>query len=129
MSNPIKEMIEGALSSVQGMIDTKSVIGEPILAQDGTLIVPVSKLTFGVGGGGSEFAPKDKNSAATFAGGMGGGASVQAEAFLVINNSNVRLISVKASSSSVDKLIDMVPSMIDKVNGFISSHKKEKNEE
>lgn len=129
MSNPIKEMIEGALSSVQGMIDTKSVIGEPIIAQDGTVIVPVSKVTFGVGGGGSEFAPKDKHSDVTFAGGMGGGASVQAEAFLVINSSNVRLIPVKSSSSSVDKLIDMVPGMVDKVNDFIASRKKEKGEE
>lgn len=129
MSNPIKEMIEGALTSVQGMIDTKSVIGEPIIAQDGTVIVPVSKLTFGVGGGGSEFAAKDNKSDATFAGGMGAGASVQAEAFLVINNSNVRLIPVKSSSNSVDKLIDMVPGMVDKVNGFIASRKKEKGEE
>lgn len=129
MSNPIKEMIEGALTSVQGMIDTKSVIGEPITAQDGTVIVPVSKLTFGVGGGGSEFAAKDNKSEPTFAGGMGAGASVQAEAFLVINNSNVRLIPVKSSSNSVDKLIDMVPGMVDKVNGFIASRKKEKGEE
>lgn len=127
MSNPIKEMIEGALSSVHGMIDTKSVIGEPITAQDGTIIVPVSKVSFGVGGGGSEFAPKDKNCDATFAGGMGGGASVQAEAFLVINSSNVRLIPMNSSSSSIDKLIDMIPGAIDKVNGFISNRKKEKN--
>lgn len=125
-SNPIKEMIEGALKNVQGMMDTKSVIGEPITALDGTIIVPVSKVTFGVGGGGSEFAAKDKNGETTFAGGIGGGASVQAEAFLVINNSNVRLISVNASSSSLDKLIDMLPGAIDKVNGFISSRKKEK---
>lgn len=127
MSNPIKEMIEGALSSVQGMIDTQSVIGMPITAQDGTIIVPVSKVSFGVGGGGSEFAPKDKNLDATFAGGMGAGASVQAEAFLVINSSNVRLIPMKSSSTSVDKLIDMIPGAIDKVNGMISNRKKEKN--
>lgn len=127
MSNPIKEMIEGALKNVQGMIDTQSVIGMPITAQDGTIIVPVSKVSFGVGGGGSEFAPKDKTSDATFAGGMGAGASVQAEAFLVINSSNVRLIPMKSSSTSVDKLIDMIPGAIDKVNGMISNRKKEKN--
>lgn len=127
MSNPIKEMIEGALSSVQGMMDTKNVIGEPIAAQDGTIIVPVSKVTFGVGGGGSEFSAKNKDGDPTFAGGMGGGASVQAEAFLVINNSNVRLIPVHAQTGSLDKLIDMIPGTIDKVNGFISNRKKEKN--
>ncbi len=127
MSNPIKEMIEGALSSVQGMMDTKNVIGEPIAAQDGTIIVPVSKLSFGVGGGGSQLSAKNKDGEPMFAGGIGGGASVQAEAFLVINNSNVRLIPVHAQTGSIDKLIDMIPGTIDKVNGFISNRKKEKN--
>lgn len=127
MSNPIKEMIEGALSSVQGMMETKNVIGEPIAAQDGTIILPVSKVTFGVGGAGSELSAKNKDGEAQFAGGIGGGASVQAEAFLVINNSNVRLIPVHAQSGSLDKLIDLIPDTIDKVNGFISNRKKEKN--
>lgn len=127
MSNPIKEMIEGAMSSVQGMIDTKSVIGTPITAPDGTIIVPVSKVSFGVGGGGSEFSTKSKEGENLFAGGIGSGATVQAEAFLVINNSNVRLIPMNASQSSLDKVIDLMPGVIDKVNGFISNRKKEKN--
>lgn len=127
MSNPIKEMIEGALNGVQGMIDTKSVIGEPITAPDGTIIVPVSRVSFGVGGGGSQFAAKNKEGENLFAGGIGSGASVQAEAFLVINNSNVRLIPMNTPSTSVDKLIDMIPGALDKVNGFISNRKKEKN--
>ncbi|MCI5605332.1 MAG: GerW family sporulation protein [Clostridia bacterium] len=127
MSNPIKEMIEGAMSSVQGMIDTKSVIGTPITAPDGTIIVPVSKVSFGVGGGGSEFSAKSKEGENLFAGGIGSGATVQAEAFLVINNSNVRLIPMNASQSSLDKVIDLMPGVIDKVNGFISNRKKEKN--
>jgi sporulation protein YtfJ len=127
MSNPIKDMIEGAMNSVQGMIDTQSIIGEPITAPDGTIIVPVSKVSFGVGGGGSEFSSKNKDGENLFAGGIGSGATVQAEAFLVINNSNVRLIPVNTSASSLDKAIDLVPGVIDKVNGFISNRKKEKN--
>lgn len=125
MSKAIKEMIEGALTSIQGMIDTKSVVGEPITAQDGTIIVPVSKVAFGVGGGGSDLSKN--NGENTFAGGIGGGASVQAEAFLVINSSNVRLIPMNSSSSALDKLVDMLPGAIDKVNGFIANRKKEKN--
>lgn len=127
MSNPIKEMIESALSGIEGMVETKSIIGEPITAPDGTIIVPVSKLCFGMGGGGSEFAAKERRIEGTFAGGVGGGASVCAEAFLVISNGNVRLIPVKAEQNSIDKIIDLMPGVIDKVNGFISSRKKEKN--
>lgn len=127
MSNPIKEMIESALGGIEGMIETKSIIGEPITAPDGTIIVPVSKMCFGMGGGGSEFAAKDRNNENTFAGGVGGGASVSAEAFLVIANGSVRLIPVNAEQNSLDKIIDLMPGVIDKVNGFISDRKKEKN--
>ncbi len=127
MNNPIKEMIEGALGCIEEMVGAKSIIGDPITAPDGTLIVPVSKLSFGIGGGGSQFSAKSKDGEHLFAGGIGSGASVEAEAFLVINNSNVRLIPVKAAQSSVDKVIDLMPGVIDKVNGFVSSRKKEKN--
>ena len=90
-----------------------------ITVGDGTIIIPVSKITFGFGGGGNEF--EKKNTEGTrFGGGIGGGASVRAEAFLVVNNDNVRLISMDAPVTPVDKVIDMVPGIIDKANGFLS---------
>ena len=64
----------------------------------------------------------DKN----FGGGMGGGASVDAMAFLVINNGNVRLIPMEGGSSPVDKLIDLVPEVVDKVNGFFAERRERK---
>lgn len=124
--NPIKEMIDGALDGIKGMVETKSIIGEPIIAQDGTIIVPVSKVSFGVGGGGSEFEAKNKQGENLFAGGIGSGATVKAEAFLVINNGNVRIIPMNASMTSIDKLIDLMPNAIDKANNFFSKRKKEK---
>ena len=59
-------------------------------------------------------------------GGMGGGASVDAMAFLVINNGNVRLIPMEGGSSPVDKLIDLVPEVVDKVNGFFAERRERK---
>ncbi len=124
--NKISEMLSEASAKFRGMIDANSVIGEPIMAQDGTMIVPISKVSFGFGGGGSEFDSKTNNTGTHFGGGMGGGASVQAEAFLVINNGNVRLVPMGGGASPVDKIVDMMPGMIDKVNGFITSHNEKK---
>ena len=64
--------------------------------------------------------------ASSFGGGMGGGASVDAMAFLVINNGNVRLIPMEGGSSPVDKLIDLVPEVVDKVNGFFAERRERK---
>ncbi len=123
--NKVSEMILTASENFKGMIDANSVIGEPITVEDGTVIVPVSKVSFGFGGGGSEFDSKNGTSA-NFGGGMGGGASVKAEAFLVITNGNVRLISMGGGSSPLDKIVDLVPGMIDKVNGFITARSEKK---
>ena len=120
--NKVNEMLKKAAENFKGMIDANSVVGEPIAMDDGTMIVPISRVTFGFGGGGSEFDAKRADDT-NFGGGMGGGASVKAEAFLVINNSNVRLISMNEGTGAMSKLVDLMPGMIDKVNGFISNRK------
>lgn len=127
--NKVSEMLAGVSDSFKGMIDVNSVIGNPIVAGDGTMIVPISKVSFGFGGGGFEYDAKkndarmdDKN----FSGGMGGGASVEAEAFLVINGGSVRLIPMEGDSSAVSRIVDMMPVVIDKVNGFVANRREKK---
>ncbi len=123
MSNKVKDMLEGAIANMATSFSASSVIGEPITTGDGTIIVPITKVSMGFGGGGSDFEAKNVNKEGSFAGGIGGGASIKAEAFLVINNGNVRLITMNGNSSPVDKIIDMIPGTIDKVNGLISKKK------
>ena len=123
--NKVSEMLDRVTENFKGMIDANTVVGEAMAMDDGTIIVPISKVSFGFGGGGSEFDAK-KNDDTHFGGGMGGGASVKAEAFLVINNSNVRLITMDSGSTPVDKIIDLMPGMIDKVNGFMANRKEKK---
>lgn len=118
MNNPVKDMIEGAIKNLDGIIDSKKIIGEAITASDGTVIVPVSKVSVGFGGGGSEFGAKGGGEDKSFGGAIGGGIKLDPEAFLVINNGNVRLIPIGGGSSPLDKVIDLVPEMVDKVNGF-----------
>ena len=123
--NKVSEMFAEASEKFGTLIDANSVVGEPVIAGDGTMIVPVSKVSFGFGGGGSEFDSK-KSDSPHFGGGMGGGASVKAEAFLVINNGNVRLVPMSGGSSPIDKLVDLMPDMIDKVNSFITERSEKK---
>lgn len=123
--HPIQGLMDTAMSNIKSMVDVNTVIGDPVTAADGTLIIPVSTVDFGFGAGGSEFAPKqntitngEKN--ALFGGGCGGGAKVKPIAFLVVSNGNVRILPISQNSTPVDKIIDLVPEMVDKVNGAIN---------
>ena len=123
MSNSVSEMLENTIKIIKTMIDVNSVVGEPIKIDDGTVIVPVAKISYGFAGGGSDAVSKHSSSDKNFAGGIGGGSSVKAEAFLVITNGNVRIIPVDGNVSTADKIVDMVPGMVDKVSGIFAKDK------
>ncbi len=129
MSHPIEGLMNSAISNIKGMVNVDTVIGEPVTAPDGTIIVPVSRVDFGFGAGGTEFLKKPGSSEVMFGGGCGGGATVKPLGFLVVSGGSVRLIPMSEGSGPVDKLIDMVPGMIDKVNGFINQRKSKKNDD
>ncbi len=124
--HPIQGLMDTAMSNIKAMVDVNTVVGEPVTTADGTLIIPVSTVGFGFGAGGSEFAPKENTITggaqnALFGGGCGGGAKVKPIAFLVVSNGNVRLLPVSQTSTPIDKIIDLVPEMVDKVNGAITT--------
>lgn len=128
MANKVQEMLESAVSNIKATFDADSIIGSPVTAEDGTIVIPITRVSYGFGGGGGDFAAKNNGSSdGTFAGGLGGGASIKAEAFLVINGGNVRLITMDGGSSPVDRIIDMVPGAISKVNELIESRRKNTN--
>ena len=128
MSNPVNEMIENTMKNIQSVINVNSVVGEPIRPDADTVIIPVAKVSYGFGGGGTDMVSKNNGDGANFAGGVGGGTSVKAEAFLVISNGNVRIVPVAADSSTVDKIVDLVPGMVDKVSGFFNKGKTKDGE-
>ena len=128
MSNPVNEMIENTMKNIQSVIDVNSVVGEPIRPDANTMIIPIAKVAYGFGGGGSELLPKNNGNGEKFAGGVGGGTSIKAEAFLVISNGNVRIVPVSADTSTVDKIVDMVPGMVDKISGFFNKGKTDSGE-
>ena len=125
MKNGINEMLSDFMKNIDVVSQTKKVIGDEMRMSDGTIIIPVSKVSMGFGGGGSEFGSKEVPNAG---GGVGGGVKVTPEAFLVINSGNVRLIPVGGTSTPLDKAIDMIPGLIDKVNTmFIKKNADKEN--
>ena len=118
MSQTLPNMLENTIAKIREMVDVNSVIGEPIVVGD-TTIIPVSKVSVGFGGGGSDFT---KNSEA-FGGGAGGGVKVQPICFLVVNkDGNVRMMPVPVPANTTpDRIVEMIPDTLDKITAFIDS--------
>lgn len=116
--HPIEGLMSEAMEHIKQMVDVNTIVGTPVTTPDGTTIIPISKVAFGFGAGGSEFsAPKDKpEGQALFGGGSGGGVSISPVAFLVANSEQIKLLPISKSNSTADKLIDLVPELITKLN-------------
>ncbi len=134
MSHPIEGLMNTAMSSIKDMIDVDTIIGEPISTGIDTLIIPISKVSFGFAAGGSEFKGETINEYSKrekeeqvqyrlpFGGGSGAGVNIEPVAFLVVSNGIVKLLPV-THDSYVDKLIDYVPDLLDKSGDFIKNLK------
>lgn len=120
MSQTLPNMLENTIAKIREMVDVNSVIGEPITTPDGVTIIPVSKVSVGFGGGGSDVANSAKDA---FGGGAGGGVKVTPICFLIVKDGNVRMMPVAApASTTADRIVEMIPDTLDKVVSFIDSH-------
>ena len=129
--HPIEGLMTTAMNSIQDMIDVNTIIGEPIETSNNIVIIPISKVSFGFAAGGSEFrgetideyTKKEKEEQVQyrlpFGGGSGAGVTINPIAFLVIQGESVKLIPVNYSSS-IDKLLDYIPDLLDKTNNMIN---------
>ena len=125
--HPIEGLMTTAMNSIKDMVDVNTIIGEPIETSNNIVIIPISKVSFGFAAGGSEFngetideykkAEKEEQIQykLPFGGGAGAGVSINPIAFLVIQPDGVKLMPVN-HSSSMDKLLDYVPDLLEKTN-------------
>ncbi len=129
MEHHLNDMMGTTMSNIKQMIDVNTIVGTPINTPDGTTIIPVSKVSFGFASGGSDFQAKNQTGDSNFGGGGGAGVTITPVSFLVVNNGNVRLIPVSVpASSSVDRIIEQLPELIEKVKEMLPK-KGEKPEE
>ncbi len=125
--HPIGELMETTMSKIREMVDVNTIIGSPIKTEDGITLIPVSKVSFGFASGGSDFQGKNNSGKDSFGGGSGAGVNITPVAFLVVKDGNVRMINAQpAATSSVEKVVDAVPEILDKVKTMIP--KKDKTE-
>ena len=121
MSQNLPNMLDNTIAKIREMVDSNSVVGEPIATVDGVTIIPISRISVGFGGGGSDFAVKTTQSDA-FGGGVGGGVKVTPIAFLVVKDGNVRMLPVAVpANTTADRLVEMIPDTLDKISAFLDS--------
>lgn len=126
--HPINGLMETAMQSIKDMVDVNTIIGEAVESKDGTIIIPISKVSFGFGAGGSDFGQKNlSNPESNFGGGSGGGATIEPVAFMVVGKEEIKLMPVEKTSSPAQEIIESVPTLLDKVVKLFK--KKATNEE
>ncbi len=121
--HPINEVLQTTMTKIREMVDANTVVGQPIVTQEGVTLIPVSKLSFGFATGGSDFG-KTQNVSKNFGGGAGAGVNVIPVAFLIVKDGSVKLLPVAPPpSDSVSRVVELVPEMFDKVTGYIEKKK------
>lgn len=123
MSQNVPNMLENTIAKIREMVDVNSVIGTPITTPDGVTIIPISKVSVGFGGGGSDFVSRNVNHHENpFGGGAGGGVKINPIAFLIVKDGNVRMLPVAApANTTADRIVEMVPDTLDKIAAFIDA--------
>lgn len=129
--HPIEGLMSAAMTSIQDMVDVNTIIGDPIETSNNIVIIPISKVSFGFAAGGSEFneetideyTKKEKEEEIQyklpFGGGAGAGVSINPVAFLIVQGDTVKLLPVN-HSSAIDRLLDYVPDLFEKVNEMLN---------
>lgn len=141
--HPIQGLMKTAMENIKEMVDVNTIIGDPVETPDGSVILPISKVGFGFAAGGSEFSnPKDQNNQSNgndqnsgndnklpFGGGSGGGVSITPIAFLLVSpTTGVKLMNVDRSTHLYDRLIDLAPGLVEKIQEMTKKKDQGKNE-
>ncbi len=124
--HPLGELMDKTMQKIRDMVDVNTVVGSPITTQDGITIIPISKVSFGFASGGTDFNSKNKheNKPNNFGGGAGAGVTIAPVGFLVIKDGNVRSLSIATpADSALDRLVDMLPGVMDQVKGYFDNKK------
>ena len=127
-SNPLNDLMKTTLEHVKALADANTIIGTPIQA-DGVTLIPISRLSLGIAGAGTEFSTKKQPAGGdnAFGGGSSAGAKLEPVAFLVVRDGSVKLLPVAPGpATTVDRVIEAVPEVVDKVTDFWERRQEKK---
>lgn len=122
--HPIQGLMNVTMDKIRQMADSNTIIGKPIKTDDGTTILPVSRISFGFASAGTDFDGKNAANKDLFGGGSGAGVNIQPVAFLVVKDGCVRTIQLADGSNTVNRALTMLPELVDKVSALLKKEEK-----
>jgi sporulation protein YtfJ len=123
MENTVGNIMDITMSKLRDMVDVNTVVGDTITTPDGITLIPISKVSVGFATAGGEYPVKENSG---FSGGNGAGIKIEPIGFLVIKEGNVRMVNVTPpANTTLDRLIEMIPSVLDRVEGYLDCKKQE----
>ncbi len=128
-NHPINDLMSTTMQKIREMVDVNTIVGQPITTPDGVTLIPVSKLSFGFASGGSDYVSKNHKpgEANTFGGGSGAGVNISPVAFLIVKGDSVRVLHVDPpAATTIDRIIETAPELVDKVTTFLDKKKEDK---
>ena len=125
--HPVSELMRSTIQKVHELVDTNVIVGQPINTPDGVTLIPISRVNFGFGSGGGDYGKVQPKG---FGGGGGAGVKIDPVAFLTIKDGVTRVLPVAVPPvSTLDRIVDMAPDLMDKAEKFLDKKKAEKEQE
>lgn len=123
--HPVSELMRSTIEKIHELVDTNVIVGQPIHTPDGVTLIPISRVNFGFGSGGGDYGKSMKGE--NFGGGGGAGVKIDPVAFLIIKDGVTRVLPVAVPPvSTVDRIVEMVPDLMDKAERFLDKKQAEK---
>lgn len=122
----VQALITSAMGKIHEMADANAILGEPVKLEGGVTVIPVSKVSYGFAGGGSDLPSKSEKE--LFGGGSGAGITVSPMGFLVISNGEVQLLQLNLDVSASSAIVNMVPEVFNKVAGLFKKKETDKSD-
>lgn len=125
--HPVNDLMRSTIEKIHEMVDTNAIVGQPIHTPDGVTLIPISRVNIGFGTGGGDYGKAQPHQ---FGGGGGGGVRIDPVAFLIIKDGATRVLPVAVPpASTVDRIVEMVPDLLDKAEKYLDKKKAEKEQE
>ena len=105
------EFLQTSMAKIKEMVDVNTIVGDPVTTPDGVTLVPVSRVSFGFGGGGGDLVKQRSG----FSGGSGAAVRIEPIGFLVIRNGIVNMLNIQPpAANTFDRIVDLIPQLMDK---------------
>ncbi|NLM97263.1 MAG: sporulation protein YtfJ [Halanaerobiaceae bacterium] len=125
--HPIEKLMDTAMTNIKSMVDVNTIVGDPVETPDGSVIIPISRVSFGFAAGGGELKFSSNENGGEnkpFAGGSGAGVMLTPEAFLVVSKDQIRLLPVN-NNAVAERLINIAPELLQQIQNILEKNCKE----